>query len=217
VIDHNRILSVLKEDATFIGIEDYFRAAVLLPLLWFNNQFHVLFEERSANIKQGGEICFPGGKFEPEKDHNFKDTALRETCEELNIDENLIEYYGYQGLMVAPMGAAIDCFVGRIHLDSIKDINFVKSEVEKIFTIPLQWFIDNEPEIYGVNVKVENFIQLPDGQLKTILPVKELNLPQRYQKPWGNKQHKVLVYRTNHGTLWGLTARIVYDFAKRLR
>jgi len=58
-------LEKLKESlslhAGIIQKEEYLNTAVLIPLLDINNEYHFLFEKRSANIRQGGEICFLGG------------------------------------------------------------------------------------------------------------------------------------------------------------
>ena len=41
------------------------RASVLLPLVETDGEPSILFEERNANIPQGGEVCFPGGRDYP--------------------------------------------------------------------------------------------------------------------------------------------------------
>lgn len=61
----------------------FFNSAVILPLIKVDGEYHILFEKRSHHIPQGGEICFPGGRFSPELDQTYQDTALRETEEEL--------------------------------------------------------------------------------------------------------------------------------------
>jgi len=58
-----------------LGKEEYFNAAVLIPLMMINGEYHFLFEKRAAHIRQGGEVCFPGGEFDPEVDTSFQDTA----------------------------------------------------------------------------------------------------------------------------------------------
>jgi len=53
------------------------------------------------------------------------------------------------------------------------------------------------------------------GEQIVLLPVEQLGLPDRYKKPWGNYLYKVLVYRTDQGVIWGITARIVNDVAEK--
>lgn len=64
------------------GKEEFSNFAVLVLLLQVDDEFHFVFEKRAANIRQAGESCFPGGKFEPNQDVDFRDTAIRETVEE---------------------------------------------------------------------------------------------------------------------------------------
>lgn len=40
---------------------------------------------KHINDKHSGEMSFPGGKFDPQIDHSYLDTALRELEEELGI------------------------------------------------------------------------------------------------------------------------------------
>ena len=57
--------------------------AVLCPLVEQTDGLHLLFEVRSAAVRQAGETCFPGGRMEPGE--TPADCALRETEEELAI------------------------------------------------------------------------------------------------------------------------------------
>ena len=50
-----------------LGHEQLLKYAVLLPLIEVHNETHILFEVRSMSLRrQPGEICFPGGKVDPE-------------------------------------------------------------------------------------------------------------------------------------------------------
>ena len=39
--------------------------AVLCPFVEREDGPHLLFEVRAAGLRQGGEVCFPGGRMEP--------------------------------------------------------------------------------------------------------------------------------------------------------
>lgn len=54
----------------------------------------MLFTTRSSSLRShGGEISFPGGKFDTELDITSEDTALRETEEELGINRGSFQVW----------------------------------------------------------------------------------------------------------------------------
>jgi 8-oxo-dGTP pyrophosphatase MutT (NUDIX family) len=72
------------------------QAAVLALFFPKNNDWHLVFIERDSsnpNDRHGGQISFPGGKFEPE-DGTLAHTALREAREEVGVDPGNIEILG---------------------------------------------------------------------------------------------------------------------------
>ncbi|MFZ3129566.1 MAG: hypothetical protein WA125_00300, partial [Desulfosporosinus sp.] len=48
-------------------------------------------------------------------------------------------------------------------------------------------------------------------------PAKELGLPERYWKPWGNARYNIFVYRVAGETIWGITARLVRDVIAKIK
>ena len=66
--------------------------AVLIPLVERHGETCLLFEVRAAGIRQGGEVCFPGGRAEPGESDTA--CALRETREELAIPPSEIAVLG---------------------------------------------------------------------------------------------------------------------------
>jgi 8-oxo-dGTP pyrophosphatase MutT (NUDIX family) len=71
-------------------------AAVMILLFPKAGEWHVLLTERTnsnANDKHGGQISFPGGKFEP-TDESLEACALRETHEEVGIAPEYITVIG---------------------------------------------------------------------------------------------------------------------------
>jgi 8-oxo-dGTP pyrophosphatase MutT (NUDIX family) len=64
-------------------------AGVLVPLC-LREELEVLFTVRAAQLRlHAGEICFPGGRPEPE-DADLVATALREAQEEIGLEEPLL-------------------------------------------------------------------------------------------------------------------------------
>lgn len=137
--DLKKMLKNLPKYPGVLGRDRFFNSAVLIPLVKKNGQYHILFQKRAANIRQGGDICFPGGGFEKDLDKDFKDTALRETKEELGIGKKDIKILGQLDTMVAPMGAVVEIFVAVVKKRALKTMKIDKNEVEKAFLIPLSF------------------------------------------------------------------------------
>ncbi len=197
--------------------EEYLNSAVLIPLILINDEFYFLFEKRAAAIRQGGEICFPGGEFDPSIDKSYEDTAIRETFEEIGISKKSISIIGNMDTLIGPTGVTVDSFVGTINIKNINDLNFDKKEVERIFILPVSFFINNSPEKYFVRMQINPTGIDKNGEKISTLPVKELQLPERYSKPWHGRKHSVYVYKTDEGIIWGITAALVYEIVKKIK
>ncbi len=197
--------------------EDYFNSAVLIPLIMIDGEYNFLFEKRAANIRQGGEICFPGGEFYPIVDSSFKDTAIRESVEELGISRENISVIGILDTLIGPMGVTVDSFLGVINIKDISLLSFDKNEVEKIFLLPVSFFNRNEPEKYHVRMEINPTDIDKNGERVNTLPVKELQLPDRYSKTWRGRKHQVLVYKTSEGIIWGITAALIYEIIQKMK
>ncbi|MFP4547274.1 MAG: NUDIX hydrolase [Fidelibacterota bacterium] len=211
--DYFKILKQkLADKDQLIGRERYKITSVLIPFVKIQDKCHLLFQIRSQHIPQPGEVCFPGGKFDPNQDKDTKDTALRETVEELGIPHKKISYVGKLGHYAAPMGVLVDAYVGYLEIDTLNELQLNKVEVERIFTLPLEYLKKNPPDVYSVNIKVEPY-QNKNGENKLLLPYKKLGLPRRYEKPWGNIGHRIFVYDTDP-VIWGITGELIYDFMK---
>ena len=118
-----KLISNLPKHPNVLGRDRFFNSAVLVPLVKMNGEYHLLFQKRAATIRQGGDICFPGGRFEMGIDKDFKDTALRETFEELGIERKDIKVLGQLDTYVAPIGTIIDFREVRFNKQRIKNKN----------------------------------------------------------------------------------------------
>jgi 8-oxo-dGTP pyrophosphatase MutT (NUDIX family) len=210
----DNISSALKTTPDILGKDKYLNSAVLIPLFEKDSHLHVLFEKRAIAIRQGGEVSFPGGEFDSEKDCNLNETALRETTEELGVESENINVLGKLGTHVAPMGVTVDAYVGYLNINDISTLRFDKVEVERIFSFPLEYFINNKPDEYYVRLEVHPFQVDDNGNQVELLPVSKLGLPEKYAKPWKNGRHRILVYKTPEEIIWGITAEIIYEFIK---
>lgn len=216
-LDLNKLKKTLPEVPGILRKNEYFNSAVLIPIVKQNDEYYFLFEKRNAKIRQGSEICFPGGEHEHESDISFLDTAIRETIEELGIKKEDISIIGNIDVLVGSMGITVDPFLAEIRINNLEDIQFDKEEVEKIFLIPLSYFYDTQPETYFLKMEVHPYYMTENGERIDLFPAKELELPERYLKPWGGGKHKVIAWRTKDGTIWGMTAALIYEVVAKIK
>lgn len=214
--DFNQLRYKLPATPGINGREDYFNSAVLALLMFVEEEYFFIFQKRNKKIRQGGEICFPGGKQDELLDKDAKDTAIRETVEEMGIEAEDIEVIGALDIVVAPMGAIVEPFLAITHKQDIKEFLFNEDEVEAVFMLPVAYFKNNPPEMYKTQIKVHPSYTDEEGNEVILFPSKDLGLGEYYTNPWGRSESTVLVYRTEEGIIWGLTARIIQDVVKRL-
>ncbi|MEG6522299.1 NUDIX hydrolase [Desulfotomaculum sp. 1211_IL3151] len=205
----------LDREPAILDREEYFNSVVLMLLIKIEGEYHFIFQKRASTIRQGGEVSFPGGKYE-ESDKTYEYTALRETSEEMGIAENKITILGSLGTLVGPMGVIIDTFVGITDI-SIDHIQANPDEVEKIFTVPVEYFIKNQPERYYATVQFHpSHTDEKTKQEIVSFPADILGLPEGYKKPWGKRKYSILVYKTQEEMIWGLTAKLIDNFVKKI-
>lgn len=206
----------LRQRPGIQGTEDYFNTAVLVLLMPKNKEYHFVLEKRHPKIRQGDEICFPGGKFDPQKDRSFVDTALRETREELGIPKTKIKIIGRLDTYIAPLGAVIEPFIGLTWINDLEQFQPNPEEVKCVFTLPVSFFERSQPEEYEVIIRSHPYYISKEGKKVNLLPVKQLGLPGRYARPWGEHRRKILIYKTEYGPIWGITAKIINDIVKKI-
>lgn len=212
-----KLVDALPESPNILAKERYYNSAVLVPFIKKDDGLHLLFQKRSANIRQGSEICFPGGMFDKTSDKNYYETAVRETVEELGITPEKIDVKGRLDTLVASIGATVDSFVACLDINDLEELSINADEVEKVFMVPVQEFLDNPPDEYNVRLEVQPSYINKNGEKVTLLPSEELGLPEIYHKPWGGLNHRVLVYKTGFGIIWGITAEIIYEIVNKIQ
>lgn len=117
------------------------RAAVLIPFLWDQGEWHLLFIRRSSYMDDyhGGQVAFAGGKFETE-DESLKATALREAHEEIGIHPEDVTILGQLNYHHSISRFQITPVVG--HIEWPYELTLERKEVARAFTIPLNWLAD---------------------------------------------------------------------------
>ncbi len=181
--------------------DEYFNAAILVPLIWENDQLSLLFEVRSPDLSwQPGEICFPGGRIE-DIDSSLLSAAVRETTEELGLRAGQIHILGSLHEVISPIGVRLHPFVGYIadpHL-----INPNQDEVADVFTVPLEFLLATEPIIGHMERCTRPLADFP------------FELLPGYSEKWkSRKKYQVLFYKYNQHIIWGLTAQVLYNFLR---
>src|SRR5207245_6455529 len=89
-----QIRRALAPHAPEKSLETFRPAAVLVPLLPRPEGLHVLFTERSKELRShAGQISFPGGGID-DQDVDARAAALREAREEVGLDPRHVEIIG---------------------------------------------------------------------------------------------------------------------------
>ena len=115
------------------------QAAVLVPIV-LRDRPTVLLTERSADLpSHAGQIAFPGGKVEPH-DHDELETALRETREEIGLEQSWIEPLGYLDNYRTGTNFNIVPVVGLVTPGFTLEID--TREVAAVFEVPLDFLLD---------------------------------------------------------------------------
>jgi len=118
------------------------KIAAILALFYpnQNNEVTLLLTKRANyNGTHSGQISFPGGKVE-QSDLNLKQTALRETFEEVGIiDEDIEVIREFTEVYIPPSNFLVTPFIGIIYNKPVFKVN---SEVAKIIEVPFSKLID---------------------------------------------------------------------------
>lgn len=216
----NSIINLIKNNwnytSSISNFESMFKASVLIPLCEIDGETYIIFEKRAKNIKQGDEICFPGGKYE-ESDSSFSFTALRETSEELGITTNNISILKELDTYVTPFNSIIYSFLGAIAITSFSDFNIDENEVQKLIFVPISWFLENEPEKFKIYLESHPHTFDEFGKKIYTFPAKDLGLPERYHDSWSNGYREILSYKFQDEIIWGFTASILKNFIDKYK
>ena len=177
-------------------------AAVLIPLVEDGGgNTSVLFEVRSRQIVQGGEICFPGGRVEGSE--KPEETVIRETAEELMVDESNIT-------LIAPMfsmNGISDSFIFS-YLGSVADYKetYSEDEVDSIFTLSIDELLRMEPK----HSQADFVFGMPNDFHYELVPG-----GRNYH--WSKRIKDYYFYETEYGIIWGMTGEILHSFIESVR
>ena len=116
------------------------QAATLLLLYPIEERLHFVLTRRPESMaSHAGQISLPGGRREPGEP--FDQTAIRETCEEVNICEGIEIIGALTDLYIPPSDFLVYPFVGYLPLRP--DLQVITSEVAEIIECPLDLLLDD--------------------------------------------------------------------------
>lgn len=162
----------------------------------------LVLEVRALTLRsQPGDICLPGGRMD--QGETSKETALRETIEELGIVREEMEYIGAMDYMVNPYGIKIYPHIALYHGTGYQPN---KDEVDHLFHVPLDFFMEQEPEGYDLQVGPLNLDDFPTDRIRG---------GKKY--PFRKGQNIKYFYQYGDYTIWGFTAEIIKYFIESLK
>lgn len=131
-----------KNDMTYKPETDNFRnSSVLVPIITWKEEPEIMFTLRTAGIKHGGQISFPGGG--REGDETIEETALREAHEETGLKPDNVEVIGnLTALYVNHSENMVTPVVGFLKKEQEFCAN--PNEVDEIFTVPISKLINSD-------------------------------------------------------------------------
>ncbi|MBY9008021.1 MAG: CoA pyrophosphatase [Candidatus Lokiarchaeota archaeon] len=171
--------------------KNFINSAVLFLIIPYDKRpYEIIIIQRSdKGLTHPGEMAFPGGKFNPYKDKDLIDTAIRETEEEIGISKNNIKILGCLNDIPTISKYIITPFIAKI-IGNIKLIP-EEREVVDIIKVPIIFFFNR------TRFK-EKFYQIKDSQF-----------PVFYYDYYDIKKQKNYL-------IWGATAKMITKFINKV-
>lgn len=113
-------------------------AAVLVPLVWQDDEWHLLFTRRTDRVESHkGQVSFPGGACD-DGETIPEQTALREAEEEIGLDPHNVRVLGKLANLITISHFRVTPVVGVI-IKWPTVFRVGEHEVARVFTMPLAW------------------------------------------------------------------------------
>mmetsp|Transcript_51919 Transcript_51919/g.155837 ORF Transcript_51919/g.155837 Transcript_51919/m.155837 type:complete len:309 (-) Transcript_51919:1077-2003(-) len=121
------------------------RASVLVPIFEKDSVLHTLLTKRSYTLSSHpGDVCFCGGRQDPEDGLDDVATALREAKEEVGLEPNLVTVLSRLRGLQSKNGLCVTPVIGWVDNLSLEDLCLSDDEVEAAFVVPLSYFVREE-------------------------------------------------------------------------
>jgi 8-oxo-dGTP pyrophosphatase MutT (NUDIX family) len=133
-------LAALPPDVPNPEFEQLRAASVLVPLVWWDARWHLLYTRRTETVQSHkGQVAFPGGASDAE-DASPAATALREAHEEIGLLPGDVEILGRLNRRPTISQFYITPIVARVPWPYAFILS--PNEVTRVFTVPLDWLAD---------------------------------------------------------------------------
>ncbi len=144
------IAEALAPQAALLSHTDQFaQQAAVMVLITDELSPQIIFTLRAKHLTyHAGEVCFPGGMWEPE-DATLLVSALRETYEEIGLLPALVDVLGALPVRPTRSGTVVTPFVARIPADYSFKPNY--AELDSLFRVPLEQFMT------GLQIRMDTF------------------------------------------------------------
>ena len=107
-------------------------AAVLIPLAWFEDEWHLLYTRRTDKVEtHKGQVSFPGGACDPGEE-TPEQTALREADEEIGMHPQDVRVLGRLAPMITITSFRVTPVVGVVKWPYAFRVE--NAEVARVFT-----------------------------------------------------------------------------------
>ncbi len=178
--------------------------SIAVPLIKRNGEYHLLYEVRAETLRrQPNEICFPGGKVELKE--TTKMASIRETSEELNINESQIEIVHPLVPIMIPHNVMVFPYVAFLDAE-FDELKANPDEVKELFTVPLSYLMETTPEKHTI----ESQVVVPED-----FPFEKIQNGKDYN--WNRSSYDVYFFEYQHKIIWGLTAKVTAALIRILK
>lgn len=126
----------------FVNKNNLKKAAVLIPIVKRENGLNIILTERALHLRHHpGQVSFPGGRYE-QSDNCLKQTALRETEEEIGILQAQITIFGTLPKLPTTSGFVVSPYLGFVN--SNHSLKIDEQEVKSVFEVPLEFLLNKD-------------------------------------------------------------------------
>lgn len=183
----NKLLAFNSQKQIILKDDFFTSSSVLFAIIPYEDKPYdlIIIHRTDKGSRHSGEMSFPGGKFDSKTDKSLKDTALRETEEEVGVPKENINIIGCLDDLVTLTRFIISPFIGIV--DKEQKLKKEDREVQEILKIPIDFFLSKK------NFREQSFVI--DGRKFPI-----------YYFDYKNKENGKIY------TIWGATAYMIVNF-----